>query len=222
VDKPRLGSRIGALLAHQRVLTAADIMRVVDAQRTGGGRFGEAVQRLGLASDQQVLRALATQQRVSYLTIVDATGLAHAPGGLSPDTIRALGVVPFAADPHARRLKVATLAPVPRLAVAAIAHLTGWAVEPFLVADGLLPVLAAAYGAGRAGDAGQRVVSGPRDAASRITRAAAEGRIERLAHARCDHHMWVRLEGFAGCEDWLLPIGGEVQEDACRAAHTSL
>jgi protein-tyrosine kinase len=59
--------RIGAILAAEGKLTAADINRVLDLQRTRGLRFGEAAVRLGLISVNDLRRALAKQYELPHL-----------------------------------------------------------------------------------------------------------------------------------------------------------
>ncbi len=51
-------AHLGELLHDDGTLTEEDIRNIVAAQRVGGERFGEGASRLGLASEQNVLRAL--------------------------------------------------------------------------------------------------------------------------------------------------------------------
>ena len=215
----RFRSRIGATLAHLGVLGRDDLRRVLETQRDSGERFGAAAVRLGLVSETDVLRALAVQEGVIYVAAIDLTAVVLAPGSLSPATIRALGLVPFIADAKERRLDVACAAPVPRLAVAAMARITGWKVVPFLVTDRLFREMSSAYQAGPAARGAE--VIGVTDAVRRISRAATGGDASRIAHARCDRHVWVRLEGRSGAEDFLLPLGSLQEKKPCQAAHTS-
>jgi hypothetical protein len=212
------------VLVHQHALSQADVPRLVDEQRRSGLRLGTYLRRAGIVPDGEVLRALATQSRIRYLAHVEGTGLPSAPGGLTRSTVQALGVVPFAADAARRTLHVACTAPLPRLALAALEHLTGWRAESFMVLDELLPDLAAQYGRPPHVAVGLEASGAIDTAARRIAQAASRGDITRIAHARCDHHVWVRLEGTRGTEDLLLPIAAQSnrrEEEECPAAPMS-
>ena len=54
-------ARLGELLQNDGTLTEHDIKVILAAQRDSGDRFGEVASRLGLASEQDVRRALARQ-----------------------------------------------------------------------------------------------------------------------------------------------------------------
>src|SRR5688500_3650533 len=110
--------RLGALLRHQGAITQAQLETAVASQRQSGLRLGAELQRLGFASSAAVVRALAAQAGVSYLTSVDAKRVSRAPGGLTADMVRALGLLPFEA--HDRRLHVICTAPLPRPALRAL------------------------------------------------------------------------------------------------------
>ena len=56
-----LGTRLGELLHNDATLTEPDIKAILPAKGDGGDRFGEVASRLGLASEQDVRRALARQ-----------------------------------------------------------------------------------------------------------------------------------------------------------------
>src|SRR5690349_17357974 len=116
--------RIGALLRHQGAITQAQLDAALASQRKSGLRLGAELQRLGFVSSATLVRALAAQAGVSYLTAVDPARVRRAPGGLSADMVRALGLLPFEAQE--RRLHVICTAPVPRPALRALARLTGW------------------------------------------------------------------------------------------------
>ena len=63
-----------------------------------GLRIGEQLEQLGLVDSDVVLRALATQASVSYLSNV-RRGAGQARAGLAAAAmVRALGLVPFEAD----------------------------------------------------------------------------------------------------------------------------
>ena len=84
----------------------------------------------------------------------------------------------------------------PRLALRALTELTGWVADPFIVADDALPELLSAYenGVEVRQSSGVLGVLTPYAAATRIAQVASAGRETRLAHARCDPYLWVRVE----------------------------
>jgi hypothetical protein len=88
-----------------------------------------------------------------------------------------------------------------------MSHLTGRAIEPYLVADDDWPAVLAAYGIARSGaQHAHAQVENVLDAAAHVARAARDAHDVRLLHARCDPYMWVRLEAGDGVEDMLLSV----------------
>lgn len=206
--------RLGTLLIHLGAATPAILKQAADAQRLSGLRLGAQLRAMGAVSATDVLRALSAQAGVGYLTHVDANCVREAPGRLSLDVIRALGVVPVEADPYAQRLRVACIAPVPRTAIGALFELTRWAIDPLLVSDEHLEPLIAAYGEAlqsRTPTVAAHTVHRVDDAAAHIAQAASEAPNVRMTEARFDPYVWVRLESDARVEDVLLstaPAGG--------------
>jgi hypothetical protein len=213
--------RLGVLLLHQGAISSADLSRALGAQRTSGRRLGAELQHLRLADATTVLRGLSAQAGVSYLASVDPAVVRNAPGGLSPDEVRALGVVPIQAEPSNRSLLVACQAPLPRASLSALRQLTGWAPEPLLVSDADWQTLIRSYGI--ASPAQERRVEFIRvqdvgDAAARIAAAASVGPIT-VTEAHCDSAMWVRIES-SGAIDTLLMRHDE-DKSQWQAATTS-
>ncbi len=201
--------KVGVLLVHYGVITPAILKRALEEQQTTGLRLGAQLVKMGHCATTDVLKALSAQCGASYLTTVDAASVRHAPGGLSRDAVRALGLVPVDGDALTNRLKVACVAPLPRLALRALHELTGWSPDPFLVADEEMPRLIEAYGQGVA--QAERV-TGTRarsisDVAARVATAAEQRRV-RMTHTQIDPWLWVRVEGENGAvEDVILPAG---------------
>lgn len=162
------------LLVSQAALTPTLLGEALDEQKRTGLRIGAQLQQMGLVTSGDVLRALAAQAGVSYLSRVDPEPLTHGPGNLSRSAVQALGLVPIDISDDRRTLKVACTAPLPRVALGALRELTGCMVQPYLVTDELWPELLAAYGTEAA--AGPRAVATPvrdlRDAAARIAEVA--------------------------------------------------
>jgi hypothetical protein len=210
------------LLVSQSTLTPALLSRALDEQRRSGLKIGVQLQRMGLVSSQEVLRALAAQAGVSYLTSVDVEPLAQAPGNLSRSAVQALGLVPIALDEGKQMIKVAALAPLPRLAIGALRELTGWMVEPYLVADDVWPSLLASYGSATVG---MRAAAPPvrtfQDAAGRIVEAARRDPSLHLTHVRWDPYVWMRVEGQEHVEDLVLPMSDQTEDESWVPGHTS-
>src|SRR5207244_4060030 len=103
--------RLGAVLLHQGVVTLRQLSEALDAQRTSGLRLGAQLQTLGHATRDVVLRALSAQNGISYLAAIDPASVRSAPGGLSADEVRALGIVPFRETDQ--EVFIACAAPVP-------------------------------------------------------------------------------------------------------------
>src|SRR6185295_16984371 len=87
--------RLGAVLLQQGAVNSRQLGEALHAQRTTGLRLGTQLQRLGHVSRDAVLRALSAQNGISYLATIDPASVRSAPGGLSSDEVRALGIVPF-------------------------------------------------------------------------------------------------------------------------------
>lgn len=212
-------SRLGALLLHQRLIAPAALAHALDAQRASGLRLGEQLCRMGAVSRVDVLRALAAQAGVGYLASVEPAAVRLGPAGLSQEALRALGVVPIEADPEGRSLRVACPAPLPRLALAVLAELTGRIIDPLLVTDDDLVMLLKAYGTAMP-DAPVNVTRTDSlgEAARRIAEAIRSGRARRMQPVRCEPWLWVRLEGESTREEIVLPAQAVRKERTWQAA----
>ena len=200
-------AKLGLLLTQQVGLSRATIDGVLGAQESGGIRMGQRLRRQGLVSTDELLRALATQAGVRYLTAVDPRIVAHRPGELSQDIVRALGIVPIAADAIRREMQVACTAPIPGLAVRALTKLTEWAVEPLLVSDESLPHLIEVYGTKwprRTAVSG--AVCDPLGGPAQVARFAKSRRMVRMLQERCDPYVWVRLNAPGATADVLMAL----------------
>lgn len=201
--------KVGVLLVHYGVITPATLKAALADQRQSGLKLGAQLVRDGHCSTTDVLKALSAQCGASYLAAADPGAVRHAPGALSRDAVRALGIVPIDADPQTMRLKVACAAPLPRLALKALHELTGWSPDPFLVTDDDLSRLVEAYGEGvrqaeRVAGSRAHTIS---DVAARVAKVAEQSRV-RMTHTQVDPWLWVRVEDEAGTvEDVILPVG---------------
>lgn len=223
---PAPSTPLGRILLQLQLLTPALLASAVDEQRRSGLKLGEQLLAMGLVSREELLRALAAQAGTGYLTAIDPRRVAEGPGGLSGDTVRALGLVPFEMSSDRERIAVAGVAPLPRASIAALREITGARVDAFIVSEASWERLAAAYGTGGACPSQQQVsattLRSLADAALRVAAAAARGGAERVQPVRCDPFMWVRLEGRGRQEDLLVAIASRAGEDEpWQAAPTS-
>jgi len=199
--------KLGTLLARQAGLSAEAITRALEIQSRSGVPLGQTLRMLGLITPEDLLRALATQAGVRYLTTVNPDVVAHQPGHLSHNTVRTLGIVPVAADAKRQELQVACTAPIPGHAVRALSRLTTWAVEPLLVSDDTLPYLVNAYtSAGQRASSFEGAVCDARSGAATVARIARSLRSVKMRHERCDPYVWVRLESPRLSADVLMAL----------------
>jgi hypothetical protein len=205
--------RLGAVLRQQGSITEPQLNEALDAQRASGLPLGAQLMQLGHASETNVLRALAAQQGIRFVTSVDAAAVRHAPGGLTGDEVRGLGLVPFRADYDV--LYVACAAPVRRAAIAALASLTKRDVEAFLVSDAAFDRLLNGYGAGmdvRSQVAAVRDIRDIEDGAARIATLTAAAGAVTLTQARLDPYTWVRVASRDRTSTLLVPHDPELFE----------
>jgi hypothetical protein len=220
---PPPAARVGHLLVSQGVVSRDMLELALRDQRHTGKRLGAQLLGMGLISREELLRALAAQAGTGYLVSLDPRRVAAGPGGLSRQTVRALGVVPFERSSDGERLAVACVAPLPRAALSALREITGARIDAFIVADEDWEPLATAYASGAAEIESlipSTTLRSIPDAVVRIALAAAEGGPVRIQHARCDPFMWVRLEQSARREDLLVSLGASEGEQPWPAAPT--
>jgi hypothetical protein len=213
--------RLGVLLLHQGAITAAQLNAGLRAQRESGRRLGEELVALGLCAPELILKGLAAQAGVSYLSAVHPTRVRIAPGGLSVDEVRALGLVPVGAVEADHLLMVACTAPVPRAAFAALSQLTGWYAQPYLVSDSDFEMLMNAYGSAAPlpGPLTHFVkVRDVDDAERRIAAAVSDERRISMTEAHCAPFTWVRVAGARAVSTLVVPYE---QEPVCQVATTS-
>jgi hypothetical protein len=193
--------RLGSVLRSLGAVTGPQLLAALEAQRRSGRRLGAELQAMGVVGPETIVRALAAQADMSYLTSVDLTLIRRAPGGLPGHTVRALGLVPFEVDVHARRLRVLCTAPPPKAAFRALSALAGWEAEPYLVDDTLWMRAMEAYPAtSPAGGA----LSDLRTVVEHVARTASERGALTMRRAACPGGVWVRLEDAARVEDLVI------------------
>jgi hypothetical protein len=209
--------RVGVLLRHAGAVTQEQLETALEATKETGLRIGAQLERLGYSTSDDVLRALAAQAGVSYLSTFDITRVERAPVSMPASMVRALGLVPFEADDVLRKLSVVCAAPVPKAAIRALIRLTGWSPEIYLVTDRVFQEALDAYKpAQKDAKLHQAVtVENMSAAAALIAEVAASERAVTMRHADCDSYRWVRVQAPQRVSDLLVTATQE--ERGCQA-----
>jgi hypothetical protein len=212
--------RLGTVLLQQNGVTARHLTDALRVQRRSGLKLGDQLQKLGYSSRDAVLRALAAQSGVRYLATIDQSAAKSAPGQLSSDEVRALGIVPF--SENGDRLQVACTAPIPYAALDAVTTLIGRTVEPYLVSDEDFARLQTAYIEGTDGSVTTTTVRDIRAGASQIAAVAAAAKDVTVKEASVDTYTWVRIAANGRISTLLVPPYPQQLEehDAWLAATT--
>ncbi len=212
--------RLGSVLLQQKSVTSLQLSDALREQQRSGLRLGDQLQRLGYSSREAVLKALAAQNGVRYLATIDQAAARSAPGGLSSDEVRALGIVPFRETGD--RLQVACMAPLPHAALDAVSSIIGRTVEPFLVSDEDFARLLGAYIEGADRSVETTTVRDASQGASKIAQVAAAERDVTMKEAHVDPYTWVRIAANGRISTLLVPpYPQQVEEhDAWLAATT--
>jgi hypothetical protein len=211
--------KLGVLLRHAGAITEAQLETALAATPYTGLRIGQQLEQLGFVDTEQVLRALSAQAGVSYLSNFDVARVRRAPGSLPSAMVRALGLVPFEADAAGERLAVISAAPLSRAAIRAMARLSGWSVDAYLVHDAVFERALDAYQPAEPMPASREAatVGTLSAAAARVAERAQRDRAVTMQHVAYDDYVWVRIEGSERISDLLV-----AKEAECQAAFTAL
>lgn len=129
--------RLGDLLVQNAVITPAQLIEALAAQKTYGGRLGTNLIELGYVSEQALSKFLAVQLK---LPSAGATELDDIPSAALNAVPRELAekyrIVPVALS--GRRLSVAMTDPTDLRAVDEVAFRTGYTIQPMVAPDVLL------------------------------------------------------------------------------------
>ena len=209
--------RVGVLLRHAGAVTQEQLETALAATKETGLRIGAQLERLGYSTSDDVLRALAAQAGVSYLSTFDVTRVERAPVSMPASMVRALGLVPFEADDVLRKLSVVCAAPVPKAAMRALIRLTGWSPEIYLVTDRVFQDALDGYKPAQKGAKSHQAVTveNMSAAAALIAEVAANERAVTMRHADCDSYRWVRVQAPQRVSDVLVTATQE--ERGCQA-----
>src|SRR5213594_1193201 len=119
--------RLGEILVHERMTTPDVVEKALARARTTGERVGQALVALGAVKDDDVLRALAQQQSLAYLTRDELPSPLPIVKNLSPKYLRQYAVCPVSVEGNV--LTVATADPLNPVIVDDLAQSTGLTVK---------------------------------------------------------------------------------------------
>jgi len=119
--------RLGEILVRERLTTPDVVEQALVRQRSTGERIGEALVSLGAVKDDDVLRALAQQQGLSYLTRDELPAPLPIVKNLSPKYLRQYAVCPVSVE--GSLLTIATADPLNPIIVDDLAQSTGLTVR---------------------------------------------------------------------------------------------
>jgi hypothetical protein len=213
----RRSLRLGVLLRQFNAVSDEELIAALAMQRINGSRLGTELINRGRVNPDQVLRALAAQESVSYLTTFDTSRVTNGPSWLPAEAVRALGLIPFDYNTDLLKVYVICAAPVPRSAVRALQKLSGFTPEVYLVNDDVWERALREYRtATDRPDADVVTVSGLDDAAAVVADTASADRAVTMRHARWDRFTWVQVEGPTQLSNVIVPDAMEV---TCQVAH---
>src|SRR2546422_9506566 len=119
--------RLGEILVHERMTTPDVVEKALARARTTGERVGQALVALGAVKDDDVLRALAQQQSLAYLTRDELPSPLPIVKNLSPKYLRQYAVCPVSVEGSV--LMVATADPLNPIIIDDLAQSTGLSVR---------------------------------------------------------------------------------------------
>src|SRR5258705_10046936 len=136
--------RLGEILVHERMTTPDVVEKALARARTTGERVGEALVALGAVKDDDVLRALAQQQNLAYLSRDELPSPLPIVKNLSPKYLRQYFVCPVSVEGNV--LTVATADPLNPIIVDDLAQSTGLTVKVVVAsADAIVEAIDRTY-----------------------------------------------------------------------------
>ncbi len=127
-----MSKRLGELLIRENILTPADLERAREDQRRNGGRLGEALVRLGLVDEQDLVRTLSKQYGVPTVDLANFEIDPEVTKLVPEDLVQKYRIIPI--NRVGSTLIVAVDDPSNMFALDDIKFLTGYNVEMVLAA----------------------------------------------------------------------------------------
>src|SRR5499427_10992314 len=136
--------RLGEILVRERLTTPDVVEQALVRARATGERVGEALVSMGAVKDDDVLRALAQQQSLIYLTRDELPAPLPIVKNLSPKYLRQYAVCPVVVEGNV--LTVATADPLNPIIVDDLAQSTGLTVKVVVAsADAIVEAIDRTY-----------------------------------------------------------------------------
>ncbi|NOY44908.1 MAG: type IV-A pilus assembly ATPase PilB [Deltaproteobacteria bacterium] len=127
-----MSKRLGELLIRENILTPADLERAKEDQRRNGGRLGEALVRLGLVDEQDLVRTLSKQYGVPTVDLANFEIDPEVTKLVPEDLVQKYRIIPI--NRVGSTLIVAVDDPSNMFALDDVKFLTGYNVEMVLAA----------------------------------------------------------------------------------------
>ncbi|HLC43175.1 MAG TPA: type II secretion system ATPase GspE [Methylomirabilota bacterium] len=151
-----LATPLGKILLDGHLISDRDLERALERQKTTGERIGEALVALGAVKREDVLRALAQQQGLAYLSREEFPSTLPVLQRVSPKYMRQYRFCPLAVEAGA--LTIATADPLNPLLTDDLRHTLGLIVTQVVATEEpILEAIERTYGAGSASPL-QRIV----------------------------------------------------------------
>jgi hypothetical protein len=191
---PSLRMPLGLVLVSRGVLSHEQLKVALNHQRASGTNFGEALQELGFATQQQVTAAVAAQWSCPVFSL----GERPLPAGVRIPTrlLELYGMLPVHFSETGRKLMVGFITRVQHHILSTIEHMTGCTSTPCFITDDEyrrhLQSLAVE-------SAENELVcdrsSGPNEIAKLVRDHASQAGAEEARFGMCRDYLWVRLQG---------------------------
>src|SRR5213594_3574292 len=147
--------RIGELLLKEKLITAEQLQQALSQQKSGGGKLGYNLVKMGFVKDEQITTLLSKQYGVPSINLaqfkIDPTIVKLVP----TDTARKYQVIPLSRS--GSTLTIAMTDPTNVFAMDDIKFMTGYTVEPVVVSEvAITDAVEKYYPSGKGGAAGAK------------------------------------------------------------------
>jgi len=125
--------RLGELLLREKLITAEQLEKAIDAQKEGGGRLGYNLTKLGFVSEDELTRFLSTQYGIPTVDLTTQDIDPDIIKLIPEEVVRKYHIMPI--ERTGSTLVIAMSDPSNIFAIDDIKFLTGYNVEPLVASD---------------------------------------------------------------------------------------
>ncbi len=125
--------RLGELLLREKLITAEQLEKAIDAQKEGGGRLGYNLTKLGFVSEDELTRFLSTQYGIPTVDLITQDIDPDIIKLIPEEVVRKYHIMPI--ERTGSTLVIAMSDPSNIFAIDDIKFLTGYNVEPLVASD---------------------------------------------------------------------------------------